>query len=104
MLGQTHTEQTRVGEKDVSSQAAIVAVQEVAGDGGRVKNILYISHELPATGIRYDQSEVEIGVTMDAVVWIIVEHTCPGVRLPIEIAVQRGSPIGRYRKRVIGRQ
>ena len=48
MLGDAHAEEAWIGEEDVGGQAGIIAVQEIAGDGGGVEDILHIAHHLPA--------------------------------------------------------
>ena len=101
MLGHAHAEQARIGEEDVGGEAAIIAVQEIAGDRGGIEHVLDVAHDLPAGRIGEDHSEVEVGVTVDAVIRIVVEDARPGCGLPIEIAVQGCGPIRRDRYRII---
>src|SRR5579862_2702237 len=42
-----YSEQARIGDEDIGRQRGVVAVQECAGDGGGVEQILDVQHDVP---------------------------------------------------------
>ena len=101
VLRDANADQLRIGQEHIGRQAAVVAVQEVAGDGRRVEDVLVIEHHLPAVLVGEDQCEVDVGVAANAIIRIVVEDARPGIILPIVIAAQRARPILRDRQRVL---
>ena len=101
VLRDANADQFRIGQEHIGRQPAVVAVQEVAGDGRRVEHILVVEHHLPAILIGEDQRQVDVGITAQAIIGIVVEDTRPGIILPVIIAAQRARPIRRKRQRVL---
>ena len=85
ILRDADADQLGIGQEHIGCQAAIVAVQEVAGDRSRVEHVFVVEHHLPAVLVGEDQRQVDVGVTPQPIVRIIVEHSRPGVVLPIII-------------------
>src|SRR6185437_15344406 len=95
VLRDTHAEEARIDQKYVCRQAAVVTVQERAGDSRGIEYVLEVTHHLPAILACQDESEVDVGVTAYPVVRIIIEHACPGIVLPVIIDVDGAGPIRR---------
>ena len=81
--------------------AHVIAVQEVAGYGGLVEDIFVVQHHLPTVLIGEDQRQVDVGVTPNPVIGVVVEDTRPGIILPVVIASKRARPIRGQRHRVL---
>ena len=47
---------------------AVVAVQEIAGDGRDVEHVLDIAHHLPAVLVGEDQRQIDVGVAAQPVI------------------------------------
>src|SRR6185312_2697495 len=92
ILGDANTEQPRIGQEHVGRKRRVVRIEERAGDRRRVKHVLHIGHRLPAVLIGEDQGEVQVGITVQLVIRLVVEYPGEGIALPIEIAAQGAGP------------
>src|SRR6185437_14441677 len=86
ILRDADADQLGIGEKDVGRQSRVVAVQERSGDGRFVEDIFVVEHHLPTVLVGEDQGQIDIGVSAQAIVWIVVEHARPGIVLPVIVA------------------
>src|SRR6185437_16184221 len=62
VLRDANADQFRISQEDIGRKSAVVAVQEIAGDRGRIKDIFVIEHHLPTILVGEDQRDVDVGV------------------------------------------
>ena len=59
ILRDANADQFGIGQEDIGRQPAVIAVQEGAGDRGRVEYVLVVEHHLPAVLVGEDQRQID---------------------------------------------
>src|SRR6185437_13025463 len=83
VLRYPNADQARVGQKHICRQIRIVAVEEGASDRGGVHHVLDEAHRLPAVLVGQDHGEVQVGITVQVIIGIVIEDARPTIVLPV---------------------